>query len=448
MVYYGSDNNVYELTKQLGAGAEGVVYNIKGHNNIVAKILKASDPQVLLKVRLMSHMDWPEFIADHVTFPLAALYDNENLEGECKGFIMKKLICKDVLLDVYNKPENRISIYNQACIAENLCELVDQIHKRGYVNDHYSLIIGDFNPKNIFVDRKTGNIQLTDADSFHCRVNYRGRTMLLKCKVLYKDLFFIPELKRACIEQNVKLGDVQGETFTIYTDYFCLAYHVHRLLLGVSPYGNFQRINNIDDKKSAYASIPSPPSDVSTAMAGNYVYTNITRGYKVPDRYPDFNILTPRLQQLFKRAFQDGASDPTCRPTAAEFAEALREFISQLRYCECGCWDHYLIDSYNKDYCEWCRVEHESNEERVFHKENIPDMTNMELMHCLDLELKDSYKAEICFELGKRSVGFDEKATEYYFNNALTLYSSDTSVEAIKRKAQIQKEITKIKRSR
>jgi len=58
MVYYGSDNNVYELTKQLGAGAEGVVYNIKGHNNIVAKILKASDPQVLLKVRLMSHMDW------------------------------------------------------------------------------------------------------------------------------------------------------------------------------------------------------------------------------------------------------------------------------------------------------------------------------------------------------------------------------------------------------
>ena len=56
MVYYGSDNNVYELTKQLGAGAEGVVYNIKGHNNIVAKILKASDPQVLLKVRLMSHI--------------------------------------------------------------------------------------------------------------------------------------------------------------------------------------------------------------------------------------------------------------------------------------------------------------------------------------------------------------------------------------------------------
>ena len=62
MVYYGSDNNVYELTKQLGAGAEGVVYNIKGHNNIVAKILKASDPQVLQKLWLKSILNSTDMI--------------------------------------------------------------------------------------------------------------------------------------------------------------------------------------------------------------------------------------------------------------------------------------------------------------------------------------------------------------------------------------------------
>jgi len=441
LVYYGADGIAYELTNRLGGGGEGDIYTIKGDSNKVAKIFKKIDLQMSLKIRALSEaVQWSELIVKNAMLPLTTLFSDNTRSGECVGFVMNRLKCKELLLDVYNQPENRISIYNQACLAENICRLVDEIHKAGMVNGNHSIILGDFNPKNIFVDRRTGQVQLTDTDSFHVTVKYRNRVRELKCRALYKDLFFIPEILKACVSQNTSLENVQGETFTIYTDYFCMAYHVHKLLLGVEPYAG-ERVQSAIDSSD---SVETAPSDAVLASAGNYVYTNVRSGYRIPSRFPDFSILTPQLQRLFRRAFQDGASDPKARPTAAEFAEALGEYISQLDYCHCNGWDHYLIHSYDKDYCEWCRVEHESGDRRVFFSQNVPYMTDQELLHSLELDLKKVFKAEIYYNLGIRSKKNDKIQARDYLLKAADMFRGDSQPGAIKRQDQIKEQLGKL----
>ena len=124
--------------------------------------------------------------------------------------------------------------------------------------------------------------------------------------------------------------------------------------------------------------------------------------HDLPDRYPDFDVLTPTLQELFRRAFQYGASDPEVRPTAKEFSDALEDYIESLEYCECSGWDHYLRKDYNKPYCEWCRVEHEYGQKRNFYPKNIPYMNDNELEYCMKIDLSDHYKTLIRKELKKR----------------------------------------------
>lgn len=394
------DKREYILTNKIGEGGEGYIFEVQGNSNIVAKIFKKINNETILKIKGLINFDFSDEIKKCVTFPITALYSNKNcLDKDCVGFIMNKLTCNEMLLDIYNQPNDRISIYRQACIAFYLSQLVDEIHQFGYINNHYSLLIGDFNPKNIFVDRRYGNIQITDSDSFHMRVVYKGQVMTLRCGVLWKDMFLVPELIKICRDQNANLTTAQGETFTVYTDYFFLAYHIHKLLLGVDPYGRPKTT-----KQYSGSSVSVPPAN-AMAIGGNYIYTNVLQGYQIPERYPDFNILTPELQNLFKRAFQDGANKPSSRPTAKEFSEALEKYIKSLEHCECNAWDHYLRKGYDKDYCEWCRVEHEYGRKRELYPKNIPFMSKAELEYCLKLNFPNYYKLLVKKELKRRKKG-------------------------------------------
>ena len=69
-------------------------------------------------------------------------------------------------------------------------------------------------------------------------------------------------------------------------------------------------------------------------MNGNYCYSNLyndgTKRKIRPDYCPDFNILTPKLQSLFIRAFETGARQPELRPSPDEFIPALAEYVGIL----------------------------------------------------------------------------------------------------------------------
>ena len=57
---------------------------------------------------------------------------------------------------------------------------------------------------------------------------------------------------------------------------------------------------------------------------------------KTPDYALKYKMLSMELRTLFERAFIGGAKDPTVRPDAMEFYNALTEYFQSLKKCECG----------------------------------------------------------------------------------------------------------------
>lgn len=170
------------------------------------------------------------------------------------------------------------------------------------------------------------------------------------------------------------------------------------LLLASTPYGRAVDPSLVND------SVPMP-SETSMANKGQYSYVNLPARMSLPKKFPDFDVITPRLQNLFIRAFKDGASDPTKRPTPEEFLSALEEYISGLCYCKCNNWDHYLYKDYSKGHCEWCRIEEVKGQKRDFDANDLFCMTNNELLHFIELLSNGEGKAVALTEYGLRCGG-------------------------------------------
>jgi hypothetical protein len=67
---------------------------------------------------------------------------------------------------------------------------------------------------------------------------------------------------------------------------------------------------------------------------------------------PSVDFLPDRIQRLFRRAFTDGARDPSARPSAAEWRSALQDL--KVRDCARG---HQL--PVETEQCPWCRIDDE-----------------------------------------------------------------------------------------
>ena len=388
MVYYGNDGKTYNLNNKLGSGGEGIVYEVQGSPNMVAKIFKERNRSRDLKVEALAKLPWPSEVREYLVLPEVALYEDSGLKI-LRGYVMEKVDCSSTLADVYSET-HPLSIYKKSCVAENLCRAVIAIHSTGNV------VIGDFNSKNILVDRTNGKMRIVGVDNMQMTVKKGGRTVEFPCVAL-DPILFMPEILNKFQQQNAKkLEEITGGTFTRYTDYYCLAYHIHMLLMAQKPYGAAMDKTDIDN------SVPAPTTK-SMACRGQYAYVNLPAGTSLPKIYPSFDIITPKLQSLFIRAFKDGSSDPTVRPTAEEFLSALEDYTAGLRFCRCDGFDHYLHKTYNKKHCEWCRVEREKQQERQVSNEDILWMTEDELLHLADIA--PGLKCVLYFELGVRYAG-------------------------------------------
>ena len=294
------------------------------------------------------------------------------------------------LSEIYSETRP-LSIYKRAWVAAELCRAAIVVH------NECDACIGDFNSKNILVNRLTGSIKIIDVDSLHLKLRYKGQPTTLRCLGL-DPMLFMPEILKIFDTTKAKTFAVlpkSMETFSKYTDYYCIAFHIHMLLLGQKPYGAALSAQDIMDSVKA-------PTINSMACRGEYVYSNLHPGTHRPDFYPDFDVLSPRLQQLFISTFQNGASDPHMRGTAKEFLDALEEYICDLRFSDCVGYDHYLRKDYKGTQCEWCRVE-SLKSPRKLRKDDICWMTDRELTHLI--RISPTYAPQAHIELGMRRTG-------------------------------------------
>lgn len=184
--------------------------------------------------------------------------------------------------------------------AINLCHAVEVVHSTGGV-------IGDFNERNVLVSPQA-LVSLVDIDSMQF-VGPGGE--IFPCDVGHRD-FTAPELFGVDLTQVTRTRD---------SDYFALAIHIHRLLLGgVHPFLG-----------GAWTGQGERKSGSELARLGQYVGGPPPSMLAFSPREPDPKRLPTAIRTMFDQAFRIGAKKPSARPSAVEWARALDDMLARLQ---------------------------------------------------------------------------------------------------------------------
>ena len=325
MIYTGRLGTNYRLdTRPLASGGEGNIYRvIGGTKKKVAKIYHDDKLTQELENKLKYMVDYPpdSGVFNQVAWPLDVLYDTNN---QFCGFVMPKLNVNAELREIYQYPSTSgLSVIQKATIAQNICAVISAVHNAGYV-------FGDFNPRNIGVDKSSGKVAFLDTDSYHVFNNSTNRHY--RCKVC-ADGYAAPELLEVCANHAARYPNDSKQlyektplpTFTIETDNFALAIHIFKLLMnGFTPFGGI-----IETVSSSLAS----PSMGNAAIRRNEY--SFRPGYKPlsPAVLP-LDVFPQEIADLFTRAFLViGKVNPKQRPTSVEWHQALSRYETTLVSC-------------------------------------------------------------------------------------------------------------------
>jgi uncharacterized protein YjdB/serine/threonine protein kinase len=280
-------------------------------------------------------------VLSQVAWPLDVVYDSNN---KFCGFVMPELNINDELGEIYKYPSNlNISMHQKLIIAENICAVISEVHKAGYV-------FGDFNPRNIGVDKNSGTVAFLDTDSYH--LVDTAKNIEFRC-VVYLPGYMPPELidkYRTHLAANPSdksqfLAKLPLPTFSRETDNFALAIHIFKLLFnGYTPYGGIIETDS--------ASQSSPGMGDTAVERDNYCFKPGFKHQAVA--IPTLESFPQEISDLFTRAFIIGKIDAKQRPTAIDWHNALVNFEKNLVTCRRNVLHQY--DKNNTD-CPLCEAD-------------------------------------------------------------------------------------------
>ena len=336
MVYKGKGGKQYDLeTQPLAAGGEGEIYNIKGQPDLVAKVYKSGKANLEKERKLIKMVNEPpdKSALAQIAWPRDVLYSM----GQFVGFVMQKMKINEDLNVIYEFGsaakypdmlwENRI------IIAQNLCAVLDCVHSAGHA-------CGDFNPKNISVNPMTGHIMFLDTDSYHIQDDMDT----YRCDVGIPE--YLPAEVQAKMRGSMTLATAKLPTFSQDTDNFALAIHIFQLLMnGVHPFA----CTIIPSQASVVAPMPS-----DNIIKGEFPFMQNVPGRKIPVFAPKISVLPKKIQDLFKRAFVVGHSNPSTRPSPMEWNTELGKLRNELKNCAKKPYHQYYRTLQS---CPWCNVD-------------------------------------------------------------------------------------------
>jgi hypothetical protein len=187
------------------------------------------------------------------------------------------------------------------------------------------VVFGDFNERNIFVT-ENALVTMVDCDSMQIP-NPAGGGFL--CGVGRPE-FTAPELFTIDLRANAREPS---------SDLFPLAIHIHQLLLeGAYPFDGL------------WYGPGEKPRRPALAAEGLSAYAGDPRLSPAPSSV-GYGLLPPPVRELFQRAFVAGATDPSARPSAREWREALRDTSQNLTTCPLV-EQHVYPDHHTS--CPWC----------------------------------------------------------------------------------------------
>lgn len=335
MVVRGLSGKEYQLSeKPFSSGGEGGIYGIANMPGGVVKVYHADRITQELEEKLLVMYRHPpnREIFTQIAWPVDVVYDRN---GAFLGFVMFRLNITDELGAIYAyPPKKNISYKAKLIIAQNICAVISEVHKAGFV-------FGDFNPKNIGIDLNSCRVAFLDTDSYH--IVDGARTY--RCKVCL-DGYVAPELLKKCEAYKTDAyASAPLPTFTPETDNFALAIHIFRLLMnGYTPF------NGVRENESV--STASPGTGNQAIKRDNYCFKPGNKPQAVA--VPPLSTLPEEIADLFTRAFMYGRIDPTQRPTAAEWHKALLKYENSLVSCPNNGAHMYQKGLQS---CPWCEAD-------------------------------------------------------------------------------------------
>lgn len=322
-----SNGEIITLDAELGGGGEGKIYEVRKEPSLVAKVYHQgkNTNEDKLKVMFANPPQDPPSSQNHVSIAWTVdLLHNINSQ-QIVGFLMGKATNMRPIHNFYTPKSRRqhLSGFNYFYLhrtARNLAAAISALHARHYV-------IGDVNESNILV-AETALITLVDTDSFQVRDPRNSK--IYRCLV-GKVEFTPPEL------QGKNFSDIDR---TPEHDLFGLGVLIFQLLMeGTHPFeGIFQGTGD-------------PPPKEKRISAGHFSYSQNTVPYRPKPLAPSFDIVSPTLQKLFLRCFEDGHQDPKARPDAQTWVKALEEAENDLITCNVN-KNHLYGNHLNS--CPWC----------------------------------------------------------------------------------------------
>lgn len=211
----------------------------------------------------------------------------------------------------------------------------------------------DLSYKNVLVDPISGNACIIDADELVVPGKYDAG-------VLGTPDFIAPEVM-ATIE--LKLGDPNKKLPSINTDRHALAVLIYMYLLNRHPLRG-GKVWDIDPAKDEAMSmgekalfIEHPTDKTNRVKPQELDKSQLPQGD--PSKLP-YTICGPYLKKLFDRAFIDGLHNPSARPSAAEWEDALVKTCDLVQPCQNpNCEAHwYVFDNTTKPRCPFCGQEY------------------------------------------------------------------------------------------
>ncbi len=308
----------YRLDGLIAEGGEGRVFEIKGRDELVAKIYKEQDLGRREKLQLMVDRS-TRGLRKVSAWPLSALSDSGD---EVVGFVMENLTGWEPLHHAY-QIRSRLKLFPHhtysflARAARNLATCVHHLHEEG-------IVVGDLNESNVFVNGKA-MVKIIDADSFQIQ----GPTALYSCKVGKSELM-PPELQGVSFE---------GLLRTPEHDRFSLAVLLFQtLVFGRHPFaGTTQHHHDFTLE--------------SCIEHGYYAYTQRRRIPVSPPPNLDLAWLPDNVRELFEEAFDPATTE---RPTAKAWYFALKDLETSLRTCAENP-SHLYWNGVRR--CPWCDLE-------------------------------------------------------------------------------------------
>jgi len=339
------------LTDVLAKAGEGTVYAVHGRPGLAAKVFHPNLTDLkakLAKVAAMVGASPPGTTQPNgfvvLTWPTGILNDHRGPAG----FVMPRIdTTTAVEIHTVSNPSDRLNPLptepqwtrhatwgHLVNTAANLCLAVQVVHR-------VDAVIGDFQERNILV-ADTTEVTLVDCDSMQF-TDVGGRQYL--CAVGRPE-FTAPELAGL---------DLRSQPRAQPSDLFALAVHIHQLLMG----GNHPFL------RGTWTGPGDQPSALELARSGSW-----SGGPGSPllthRMAPPITFLPSEIQGLFVRAFTHGVRDPSHRPSAQEWREALVRV--QLTTCARGT-HHVPVSAMT---CPWCAIDDEQAKRQQTSRVNGP----------------------------------------------------------------------------